>query len=129
VWTKKLSILAIVVYAVFICANFAVNTTPELLTIKGAALVVLGRYEEALQAFDKAIELDPQYADAWNNKGVALYELGRYKEALQAYDKAIELDPYDADAWNDKGTVLGKLGRHYEAQVCYDKAKELGYTG
>lgn len=90
-WTKKLSILAIVVYAVFICANFAVNTTPELLTIKGAALVVLGRSEEALQAFDKAIELDPYDADAWNDKGTVLGKLGRHYEAQVCYDKAKEL--------------------------------------
>jgi len=41
-----------------------------------------------LQAYDKAIQLDPNYALAWSNKGIALGILGRNTEAIQAYDKA-----------------------------------------
>ena len=60
---------------------------------KGTALYYLGKYEEAIATYDKAIEIDPQYADAWNNKGSALGCLGKYEEAIAAYDKAIEIDP------------------------------------
>jgi tetratricopeptide (TPR) repeat protein len=52
----------------------------------------LGRYEEALQAIDKALELNPDYFDAWYNKCVALRKLGRYKEAQIAFKKASELN-------------------------------------
>ncbi len=38
----------------------------------------------------RPIEIDPQYAYAWNNKGVALKSQGKYDEAIQAYNKAIE---------------------------------------
>ncbi|MGD9779610.1 tetratricopeptide repeat protein, partial [Methanomethylovorans sp.] len=93
---------------------------------KGYALNALGRYEEALQACDKAIEIDPNYLYAWSHKGFALYGLGRYDEALQAYDKCIELDPLNALSWYNKGVILEALGRYDEAQVCYDKAEELG---
>ena len=41
---------------------------------KGSALYNLGKYNEAIQAFDKAIELDPDYAKAWCSKGTALYD-------------------------------------------------------
>ena len=37
--------------------------------IKGRALTKLGKFDEALKAFEKAIEIDPKYALAWNNKG------------------------------------------------------------
>ena len=40
--------------------------------IKVLALYNLGKYEEAIKCYDKAIEIDPNYADAWNNKGLAL---------------------------------------------------------
>ncbi len=39
---------------------------------KGIALKDLGKYEEAIQAYDKAIEIKPDYHLAWNNKGIAL---------------------------------------------------------
>jgi len=57
----------------------------------------LNKYEEAIQCYDKAIELDPNYADAWNNKGLAFDSLDKHEEALKLYEKAIELDPnYDS---------------------------------
>ena len=58
-----------------------------------------GKYQEAIEHFDKAIELDPNYVDAWYNKGVVLDNLGEHEEAIECYDKALELDPNNADAW------------------------------
>jgi tetratricopeptide (TPR) repeat protein len=58
---------------------------------KGIELDKLRRYEEALQAIDKALKLKPNDFDAWHRKAGALEKLGRYEEALQAYDKAIPL--------------------------------------
>ena len=49
------------------------------------------KYDEAIEACDKAIEMDPHYAVAWNNKGIALYNQHKYDEAIQACDKAIEM--------------------------------------
>jgi superkiller protein 3 len=85
----------------------------------------LGRYEEALQAIDKALELNPDNSYAWNNKGIALRNLGRHEEALQAYDKALELNPDYSNAWYNKGIALYNLGRHEEAQRASKKASEL----
>jgi predicted O-linked N-acetylglucosamine transferase (SPINDLY family) len=51
------------------------------------------RYEEALQHYDKALSLKPDYAEAYSNKGNTLNELKRYEEALQYYDKALSLKP------------------------------------
>jgi Flp pilus assembly protein TadD len=50
-----------------------------------------GKHNEAIQALDKAIEIDPQYAKAWNKKGDALKSLGRITEADAAFAKAKEL--------------------------------------
>jgi Flp pilus assembly protein TadD len=54
-------------------------------------LIILERYEEAIEALDKALELDPQFAYAWYNKGVVLEKLGKSDEAQVCYDKAKEL--------------------------------------
>ena len=69
---------------------------------KGLTLHYLGRDEEALQAYDKAIELNPDDSDSWHRKSIELDKLGRYEEARQAYDQAIELNPNDFDTWLSK---------------------------
>ncbi len=48
--------------------------------------------EEALTAYEQAIRLDPNFANAYNNKGIALNDLKRYKEADQAFEKARQLE-------------------------------------
>ena len=57
------------------------------------------RYEEALKILDKAIALNPDYADAWYSKGLTLLKLGREEEALKVYHKVIKLNPDYARAW------------------------------
>ena len=76
---------------------------------KGNALRELGRYEEALRCFDKALEIDPKHVLAWNNKGIALHNLGRYEEALRCFDKALEIDPKHERAKNNKKLAEEKL--------------------
>jgi len=92
---------------------------------KGVALREEGKSQEALEAFDKAAELDPQSARPWLGKGLVLRELERPEEALEAFEKAAELDPQSTEAWLGKGLLLGELGRHEEAIEAFDKAAEL----
>jgi tetratricopeptide (TPR) repeat protein len=92
---------------------------------KGFALGELKRYEEELEACEKAIELDPDYALAYHNKGVALVGLKRYEEELEACEKAIELDPDLALAYYNKGFALGELKRYEEELEACEKAIEL----
>jgi tetratricopeptide (TPR) repeat protein len=82
-------------------------------------------YNEAIKYYDKALEIDPKYALAWNNKGVAVGKLEKYNEAIGCYDKALEIDPKDADEWYNKGNALHDLGKYKEAIECYDKALEI----
>jgi tetratricopeptide (TPR) repeat protein len=67
------------------------------LKLKGVALLNLGNYEEAIKCYDKAIEIEPNNAEAWNNKGIVLGRLSKYEEAIACYDKAIEIEPDYAD--------------------------------
>ena len=83
------------------------------------------KYEKAIGCYDKALEINPNYAIAWYNKGNALDELERYKEAIECYDRALEINSNFAEAWYNKGYVLGKLGRHEEEIECYDKALKI----
>ena len=89
---------------------------------KGTSLSQLGRHEEAIECFDKALAIDSGYLGAWGGKAVALDGLGRFNEAISHYDRALTIDPRNAIFWLNKGFPLGKLGRHEEAIACYDKA-------
>lgn len=51
---------------------------------------------QSLQAFDRAIELDPQFEVAWYGKGKTLCLQYKYDEALEAFDQVIELNPQEA---------------------------------
>ena len=51
------------------------------------ALVSLGKYEEVIEWLDKVIVIDPNYADALNNRGFALYKLSKYEEVIEWYIK------------------------------------------
>jgi len=100
------------------------------LTNKGLAFYSLGKYQEAIACYDKAMESDPGLAGAPTNKGNVFFSLGKYEEAITYYDKAIEVDPGYALAWNNKGGALSKLGKYEEAITYYDKAIKVdpGYT-
>lgn len=58
---------------------------------RGAFLSDQGKYDEALLAFDEAIRIDPEYADAWNGKGRVLNILGRLDEARDANQQAFNI--------------------------------------
>ena len=84
---------------------------------KGVALRRLGRFEEAVGCYDRALEIDPTLVEAWNGKGVALAVQGRYEEALSYYDRALELDPTFVKAWNSKGAAL-EADRQVSGSFC-----------
>jgi len=52
-----------------------------------------GLWNEALYRWQKAVQIDPTYAAAWNNLAIAFEHEGRFEEANQAYEKALQLDP------------------------------------
>lgn len=52
----------------------------------------MDNYIEALNSFNKSIELDPEICTTYINKGIILYELGSFSEAIIEFNKAIQLD-------------------------------------
>ncbi len=101
----------------------------------GLVLAEQHRYNPAIEACNKAIQLDPKYFGAWYNRGSAFASGGRPYEAIGAFNKAIELDPQDAKIWLGKGNAFMMIARKYpndnvnsvydEAIHAFDKAIEL----
>jgi len=83
---------------------------------------ILKKPEEALQYFNKAIELNPKNPNFYTYKGNTLLNLQRFEEAIASYDKAIELDPKNPDFYYNKGIALADFQRFDEAISLYDKA-------
>jgi len=94
----------------------------HILTNTGSALSALGRYEEAIIAYQQAINVNPKFAYPYNGLGNVLYDLGRYEEAIEKYQQAIRIDPKFADPFNGLGNVLSALGRNKEAIKKYQQA-------
>jgi len=69
-----------------------------------------GKYEEAIAAFDRALEIEPSHAFAWHDRGVCLRTLERNEEALESITKALELAPNDEEILFTCGATLQKLG-------------------
>ena len=59
----------------------------------GISVAQKGLWKEAAFRWEKAVEIDPSYAAAWNNLGIAYEQQGQFDDAKKAYDKAIKLDP------------------------------------
>jgi len=108
-----------------ITTNEIESNSAEVWFNKGFALSSLGWYDEALQAYNRAVEIDPQSTVAWNNKGSTLNDLGKYDEAITAFEEAIRLDPNDSATWSNKGIALGNQGKYDEAIKAYDEAIRL----
>ena len=92
---------------------------------EGSLLLSKERYENALEAFDKVLGINPKNELALKGKGDALESLDRYDEALEAFNKALEIDPTDAYALSGKGIALVNLNRYEEALEAYNKALEI----
>lgn len=92
---------------------------------KGQILRQLNRHDEAILAYERALNLDPGYARAWCEKGMAYAALGRRAEALAAYEKATAIDDAQSWYWFYQGEALIELGRYDEAIRVLNRALEL----
>lgn len=84
-----------------------------------------GDFAAAVADYSRAIELNPRFDLAYNNRGISYHMQGQYSEALTEYHKAIELNPRYADAYNNRGITYHVLGRYNEALVEYNTAIKL----
>ena len=83
---------------------------PLYLTSLGNTLLSQGRREEALQVFDKAVQLKSDDAELWRNLGNALVEAGRPADAILSLQQALKLDPRHFDAAHKTALLLYQSG-------------------
>ena len=100
----------------------SLSDNPVYLNGIGITFERLDRPDDAFHAYCRAIELDPSFADAYNNRANVYVKFGKHWQAEDDYKKAVRLDPQFASAYNNLGALLYDHERFEEALECYRKA-------
>ncbi len=80
------------------------------------------RYDEAIDAYRKSLEIEPRFEDAHNNLGYALAKFGKHEEAIAHYLVALKIKPELVEAHNNLGNSLAEIGKVDEAISHYEIA-------
>jgi len=91
----------------------------------GIAIGRLGRFPEAIEHFEQALRLKPDYADADNNLGTALLQEGKVEEAIKHFEQALRIGPNDAHVHFNLGVALEEAGKREEAIEQYQQALRI----
>jgi ParB/RepB/Spo0J family partition protein len=94
----------------------------------GLILFKVGAYDDAIEAYQKAIVLDPNFGYFYSNLGQVFIIQGRLSEALENYEKSIKLVPMNKDkaiGWTRLGDIYRQLHQNDEAQAAYQLADAL----
>jgi tetratricopeptide (TPR) repeat protein len=97
--------------------SYSDNREAVALYTKGVDEAQKGNYKKAVENYEKAVEIDPEFAFAWDNMGLAFRKLEDYDKALAAYNKSLEIDPYGL-------MPLQNIAIVYRYKKEYDKAIE-----
>jgi tetratricopeptide (TPR) repeat protein len=89
---------------------------------RGAALLKLKQYQEALKSCSQATSLNQRADLAWNCRGEALYYLGQHDDAFTAFKQAIAINPQNATFWLNQNQVLFELAQYEPAIAASKKA-------
>ena len=79
----------------------------------------------AMEDFNKAIEKDSEFAEAYLNRGFVFGNRGELLDALADFDKAIELDPKYTEAYYNRGFIHGYFEEYEKSEADFDKVIEL----
>ena len=100
--------------------------TAEAHTFLGWAYSFQHRYDEAISECEKAIQLDPDFGNPYNDIGAYLIEKGRFDEAIPWLQKAVNAKRYDSYCYPhyNLGRIYERKGDWYQALKCYQSSLE-----
>jgi len=101
----------------------------QMLNAEGGIYVDMGKNDEAIAAFKKGAEIDPNPALAYYNLCAMEFNAAKYDDAAQSCDKSVAADPSKADAWFFKGAALSKAGKGPQAAEALNKYLQLDPNG
>ena len=92
---------------------------------KGSDLVNNQKHDEAIIIFTKVIDLDPDWAEAWNKRATVLYLIGEYQGSQNDINKVLQLEDRHFGALAGQGLVNIQLKNYEKAMMSYEKAKKI----
>ena len=98
---------------------------PLLFNIRAACYQAIGKLDDAVKNFEKALAIKPDYAEAQYNLGITLRELGQIDDAIKSYEKALAIKHGYPDAHNNLGNIflernqLDAAANHFEWAVAF----------
>lgn len=92
---------------------------------RGRAHLEQGNFPRAIQDLNKAIEMNPKFAEAYRNRGSAYFHQNNLYQAILDYNVAIQLDPVCAAAYNSRGSAYQKQSNFSSAIADFSKAIKL----
>ena len=95
---------------------------------KGVNLMADERLEEAVEAFEIALRIDPENIETMMKLGYARFHLDDHEGALKVYDKILDIDVTNPEAWNLKSLVHYEQKKYAKALDCTEKAVESDPT-
>jgi tetratricopeptide (TPR) repeat protein len=96
---------------------------------EGLGFYSQGQYEQALVAFNSALEMDDQQPALWANLGNTYSKLNQSDQALAAYEKAIAIAPEDPTLYQNLGGIYAAMGNADKARELYEQAVALNAYG
>jgi tetratricopeptide (TPR) repeat protein len=121
-WTEQERLQRLTGIRTYLSESPDLQIASELWFEKGLIHVTAGEYQDAITAYDHALQFQTDYHEAWFNKGIIFSKLGRLEEAITAYDHAITISGDHDDTFYNRGVTLGKLGRMEEAIADFEQA-------
>ena len=115
---------SILIAIALLVSGLAYGQTAEEYLDRAQDKIELKDYRGAIDDYNKAIELNPNYANAYKERGFAKSMLADYRGAMADCNKAIELNPNDADAYMNRGAAKSMLGDYKGLMADFNKASE-----
>ncbi|MGD9044961.1 MAG: tetratricopeptide repeat protein [Desulfobacterales bacterium] len=92
---------------------------------KGALVSTYGNNKAAVQCFQKAIALDPNFSGAYFSQGVSYGQLGQYQKAIAQINRALKMEPQNGMYYYGRGRVYLLAGDKTKAMEDFKKAADL----
>ncbi|HWQ19957.1 MAG TPA: tetratricopeptide repeat protein [Methanotrichaceae archaeon] len=121
----KILLIPLMLAILISSAANAQDNTSAYWASQGSNLIEQYKYDDALKAYDRALEINESYIAARAGRSEALWHLGRYNESLVDSDKALKLDPNYVRAWVSRGVSLHGLADFNGSRQAFDRAIEV----